>query len=194
MRREVLARGELCLRGAAERDTNRRPTLKVEFLNFSIKLSLMNKLLLSFTLGLVLGIPAYSQEPVFPPGNGPLQTETIAAISTHSGTLVLADGAPLAGDNRPNSRFLLQAADGSLTPILVPGNSEEQDEIINNLLSACIGAVNGERDLSVVVSGSLVKHTNALGERTSLVIQHLEVDVRQEIGIHQKVTFTFSKN
>lgn len=141
----------------------------------------MNKAILSLALCLGLGFSVMAQDP--PLGGGKLQTETVAAVATYSGNLDIVCVKPLRGDDRPTSRFATRDTSYSL---LIAGNSTQKD-IISRILDACVQNV-----ISVTLSGPLVKHTNSFGERTSMVVNRLEI-VQDECGIHQTVVFTWKE-
>lgn len=139
----------------------------------------MNKLLLSLALCLGLGLSAMAQAP--PLGGGTLQTETVAAVATYSGNLDIVAARPLRGDDRPVGRFHARSDPHSL---LIAGDDTQQD-IMSRILEACV-----QNNISVTLSGPLVKHTNSFGERTSLLINRIEI-VQEECGIRQVIIFTW---
>ena len=119
-------------------------------------------------LVLLFGQPAAGQT---------IDTETIAAVTTHMGTVSAicikpAKNAP----PLPTARFLLQGSPcGEENPdvlITVPGTSEAQDTAIENLLELCI-----QNHISIKVSGPLVKHSSGNHSITLLTIKRLELRV-----------------
>lgn len=146
----------------------------------------MNKLLLSLTLCLGLSTAAFCQDQPLPEE---MKTETVAAISTHTGSIAVMAARPARGDDRPTSQFGLLLADGTVTQVLTPGHSPEQDEIISNILAECLQ--HGFQGL--IVTGPVVRHSNSFGTRDSLVVRRLEILLRSEMGIQQRLVFTFNK-
>lgn len=139
----------------------------------------MNKLLLSLALCFGLGLSAMAQDQPLPPQ---LQTETVAAVATYCGNLDIVAARPVRGDDRPVSRFQTRGAPHSL---LISGDDTQQD-IMARILDAC-----AQNNIPVTLSGPLVKHTNSFGERTSLLINRIEI-VQEECGIRQVIIFTWN--
>jgi len=128
--------------------------------------------------------------PIFSQEVATVKSETVASITTFTGTISLICIKTVPEDARPTSNFMLTDESGNDTLVLLPGNFAEQDKLVAQILGSC--AQNQVED--VILSGALMKHTNSFGERVSLVVNRIEVNLFGEPArIRQQIVFTLEK-